>query len=122
MKTNNKFIIIIISIIIILVVGGLILANSKNDAKEDNSKFKIVTSFYPIYIMTANITEGANNIELINMTDTNTGCIHNYTLVAEDMKKLEKADVFIQNGLELENFIDNITNANKDIKVINSSV
>jgi len=112
-------------IIILLIIIGLVISiwiGSTNKSKrQENGKFKIVTSFYPIYIMTTNITQGANNIEVINMADINAGCIHNYTLNTADMKKLEKADVLIQNGLGLENFIDNILSTNKDLQIIDSS-
>lgn len=120
MKRYIKYIAIALVIIVIAVIA-LIGNNKKNKNQENDNRFKIVTSFYPIYVMTANITEGAQNIELVNMTDTNVGCIHNYTLTTTDMKKIENADVFIQNGLGLENFIDKITNTNKKIEIIDSS-
>lgn len=120
MKKCIKYIIIIL--VIILIIGIAIIAKSQNEKTLNNDgKFKIVTSFYPIYIMTANITEGAQNIELVNMTETNVGCIHNYTLTTADMRKIENANVFIENGLGLENFIDKITETNKKLEVINSS-
>lgn len=49
------------------------------------------------------------------------GCIHNYTLKTEDIKKVEKADMFIQNGLEIENFMDKIVGSFSKLNVINSS-
>lgn len=120
MKRYIKYIIAIV--IIAIIIGGIIMAYHQKNSKEiSDDKFKIVTSFYPIYVMVANITEGAQNIELMNMTDANTGCIHNYTLTTADMKKLENADVFIENGIGLENFTDKITKANKDLEVIDSS-
>lgn len=118
MKRYIKYIAMILAIVALAVI--LIVINNKRD-KEDNGKFKIVTSFYPIYVMTANITEGAENIELVNMTEINAGCVHNYTLTTMDMKKIEHADVFIENGLGLENFIDKIVNSNKDLKIIDTS-
>lgn len=121
MKKYIKF--IIIAITVIFVFSFLVIANINRNKieKNDGGKFKIVTSFYPTYIMTLNITQGADNIELINMADTNVGCIHDYTLNTEDMKKIENADVFVQNGLGLESFIDKITNSNNDLLIINSS-
>lgn len=120
MGKNIKYIIICILILIVTIIVAVINKNS-NKEQSDDGKFKIVTSFYPIYVMTLNITDGANNIELVNMADINTGCIHDYTLVAADMKKVENADVFIENGLGLESFIEKITNSNKKLQVINSS-
>lgn len=120
MRRYIKYIVAIV--IIIIIIASIVIANNQKNNKETaDEKFKIVTSFYPIYIMTVNITEGAQNIDLVNMTDTNVGCIHNYTLTTADMKKVENADVFIENGLGLENFIDKITKANKNLEIVDSS-
>ena len=55
------------------------------------------------------------------MADRNVGCLHDYTLSTTDMKKLEKADVVVQNGLGIENFMDKILNTYSEIKIIDSS-
>lgn len=108
---------IIAVITIILVASFIITANiiKKKAKKEEEYNFKILTSFYPIYIMTINITDGAQNVETENMTEKQAGCIHDYTLTTADLKKFEKADLFIQNGLELESFMDKIINSYPDI-------
>lgn len=49
------------------------------------------------------------------------GCLHDYNLATTDMKKIESANVVIQNGLGLENFMDKILNTYSNIKVIDSS-
>lgn len=120
-KKYIKYIAIILLIIVCVVVFTIIVNTKTKKENVDDEKFKIVTSFYPIYIMTANIVEDVNDIELINMTDVNTGCIHNYTLTTADMKKIEDANVFIENGLGLESFIDKVTTSNKKIQIIDSS-
>lgn len=119
MRRNIKYIVFVI--IAVLILGTIIMMNQNKTEKQDDGKFKIVTSFYPIYIMTANITQGAENINLVNMTELNTGCVHDYTLNTEDMKEIENANVFIQNGLGLESFMEKITNNNQNLKVINAS-
>ena len=116
---KKKYIIGIVVIICIII--AIIILNLNKNTDQDDGKYKIVTTFYPIYIMTANITQGAENIELVNMADINTGCIHDYTLNTEDIKKIEKADMIIQNGLGLESFLDEITTNNSKIKIVNTS-
>lgn len=118
MKKYIKYMTMILIVVVIVTI--LAIANNTH-AKKDDGKFKIVTSFYPIYVMTANITEGAQNIELLNMAEVNGGCVHDYTLTTADMKKIETAEVFIQNGLELEGFITKVTESNKEMKLIDSS-
>lgn len=112
----------LIGIVIIAVIVLLVILNiNRNNKEVDDGKIKIVTSFYPMYIIAENITEGAENIELVNMADINVGCLHDYTLTTEDMKKVENADAFISNGLGMENFIDKILESNSDMRVIASS-
>ena len=81
---------LVIAVILILLISIILYRNITKEEKNENENFKIVTTFYPIYIMAANITQGAENVELTNMTDTNIGCLHDYTLTTSDMKKLEK--------------------------------
>ena len=54
---------ILIIFLILICLNGCKYKNEKKDDIVD-----IVTSFYPIYVMTANISEGAQNIELLNIS------------------------------------------------------
>ena len=121
MKKHIKYIIAVI--IVILIIALLIILNIKrNTQKEQESNItKIVTSFYPMYIIAENLTDGASNVELENMADVNVGCLHDYTLMTEDIKKVENADIFISNGLGMESFINKLIEANSNMKIIDSS-
>lgn len=110
-----------ITAIISIIIITLITLTGCETKKNKNENYKIVTSFYPIYIMALNITDGAENVELTNMADVNTGCVHNYTLQTTDLKKLSDADVLIQNGLGIESFMDKIINSYKNLQIINTS-
>ena len=62
MKKSIKY--IIIAIIVIAIIVALVILNinrDKQESKEDGT-LKMVTSFYPMYIIAENITEGAENI------------------------------------------------------------
>lgn len=120
----NKYIkYTMIAAIILVIILALVILNINKRTRDNvnNGKTKIVTSFYPIYIIAQNLTQGADNIELVNMADVNVGCLHDYTLKAEDMKKIENADIFISNGLGMEKFLDKIISANTDMYIIDSS-
>lgn len=123
MKNKIAVIGILIFCIIALIVFLCIKNINKNSENNgENNKFKIVTSFYPIYIIAENVTKGANNIELSNMAELNGGCIHDYTLSTSDVKKLENADVFIENGVGIENFTDKLLQIYSELKIIDSSL
>ncbi len=99
----------------------LMLIISGCGANSDSGKLKIVTSFYPMYIDALNIAGGIDGVEVINLTKPQTGCLHDYQLTTEDMKILETADIFIVNGLGMENFLDKVTSARKDLKIVDAS-
>ena len=121
MKNKKTIGIVVLVIFIIAILSFWVWKNLNKTNNEDSETTKIVTSFYPMYIIVENLTSGANNVELLNMADTNVGCLHDYTLNTEDMKKVENADIFISNGLGMEKFIDKIIDSNKTMDIIDSS-
>lgn len=105
---------------IALVMLTFALTGCGSDKKSDGM-LKIVTSFYPMYLDVMNITRGVEGVEVVNMTPPQTGCLHDYQLTPEDMKTLETADIFVVNGLGMESFLDKVTEARPDLKIINAS-
>jgi zinc transport system substrate-binding protein len=81
----------------------------------------VVTSFYPVYIATINVTRGIPGVEVTNMTKPGTGCLHDYVLKPEDLKIVGEADVFIINGAGMETFLDDVIKQQKNIKIIEAS-
>ena len=99
--------------------------NSKTTNTDEGSKISekninIVTSSYPIYVMTINVTNGVNGVNVSNMSENLKGCIHDYTLSTDDLKKVEKADVFIETGENLEPFSNKIKSLYPNVKIIDS--
>lgn len=108
---------ILITIIALMIVG-LFLLGLTGKKSEENNKKRILTSFYPIYVMTLNITDGVENVETSNMAENFFGCIHDYTLTTDDLKKVENANIFIQSGKGLEPFTEKVIQGNKNIQII----
>ena len=107
-----------------LLLATSLLAGCGNNTQESakkNGQLHIVTSFYPMYIATANITKGVEGVQLTNMTKPQTGCLHDYQLTTDDMKTLEKADVFVANGAGMESFLDKVIKEHKNLTVIDAS-
>lgn len=107
-----------LSYILILIFALALTGCGEN---KESDKLKIVTSFYPMYLDAINIAGGIDGVEVINLTKPQTGCLHDYQLTTEDMKTLETADIFIVNGLGMENFLDKVTSARKNLKIIDAS-
>lgn len=56
------------------------------------------------------------------MAQQNTGCLHDYTLTAGDVKLLNDADILVINGAEMESFIEDVYRLAENLYVIDSSV
>lgn len=87
----------------------------------DAPRFRIVTSFYPMYIMALNIANGIDGVQIDNMAGQQAGCLHDYQLQSKDMKNLESADVFVINGAGMESFLEEVTAQLPDLEVLDSS-
>ena len=105
---------------LIIVMLMCLLISGCNDGKGTDGKFRIVTSFYPMYLHTINLTKGINDVEVVNLTKPQTGCLHDYQLTTEDMKTLSTANVFVANGFGMESFLDKAAEVS-DLKVIDLS-
>lgn len=81
----------------------------------------VVTSFFPVWLMALNLTEGIDGIDVVNLAEPATGCLHDYTLQNSDMVALSKADVLLINGAGMESFLPVITGAYPDLPVVDAS-
>ncbi|MCR5297154.1 MAG: metal ABC transporter substrate-binding protein [Clostridiales bacterium] len=82
----------------------------------------IVTSFYPVWVFTLNLTQGLEDITVRNLAAPETGCLHDYTLQPSDMKALAQADALLINGGGMESFLPLVTAAYPELPVIDASV
>lgn len=91
-------------------------------SRKEEPAFRVVTSFYPMYIMALNVTDGVPGVQVDNMAGQQTGCLHDYQLQTKDMKNLETADVFIVNGAGMESFLDKVVEQLPALTVVDTSV
>ena len=89
--------------------------------RREEAGYRVVTSFYPVYIMTLNITEGIDGVSVDNMAGQQTGCLHDYQLQNRDMQNLETADAFVINGAGMESFLDKVLEQLPELPVVDSS-
>lgn len=120
MKTKLTKILTIVFATSMLLTGCNNSAES-NKSIESNNKLTIVTSFYPMYISTLNIVKDIPDVEVINMTAPQTGCLHDYSLSTKDLKTLSSADIFVINGAGMESFLDDVIDEYSDLKIIEAS-
>ena len=102
--------------VVLLVSSGCALRD-----REEEEDFSIVASFYPLYIMLLNITDGIDDVQVHVMAQQHTGCLHDYQLQSSDMQELTKADVFVVNGAGMESFLNRVTEQLPDLPVITAT-
>lgn len=101
------------------VVGGVSGASdSTKNTDEADDMLTVVTSFYPMYIATLNIVDGVDGVRLENLSEPQTGCLHDFQLTPEDMKLLSTADVFVINGGGIEAFMSDVAKAYPKLDVV----
>lgn len=105
-------------IIIVCTVLVMIYERATNNNTKENENFTVVTSFYPMYIAALNIVDGADGVTLENLSEPQTGCLHDFQLTPEDMKLLSTADMFVINGGGIESFMSDVAKAYPDLTVV----
>lgn len=109
-------------LLIIFLLAGLLTSSTRCSPKEEKeSAFHIVTSFYPMYIIALNVTQGMEDVSVSNMAGQQAGCLHDYQLQNKDMKNLETADAFIINGAGMESFLDKALEQLPNLPIIDAS-
>lgn len=106
-----------LGVMITLGVGRL----DRRQVQTEENGFRVVTSFYPMYIAALNLVDGVDGVELVGLTENQGGCLHDYQLTSADMKKLETADVLIINGGGMEVFLDRIKADYPKLPIIDTS-
>lgn len=117
---KNKYIFVFTMLVVIFVVSMVMTACYVSFSKEKINKDKktIVTSFYPMYIATINIVGETDSVTVENLSEPQTGCLHDFQLTPADMKLLSSADAFIVNGGGIESFMKDVAKSYPKLSVI----
>jgi zinc transport system substrate-binding protein len=117
---KNKYVFVAVMLLGILFIGmGLtsLYVGKSAQQEEGEGEFTVVTSFYPMYIAASNVV-GTVDVQLCNLSEPQTGCLHDFQLTPEDMKLLSRADVFIINGGGIESFIEEVAAAYPELTIL----
>lgn len=122
MKRKNKYLFMVILLITMTLLSyGMITADSYMYKEKKEGQFKIVTSFYPMYVAVLNLTDGASQVVVKNLTENQTGCLHDYQLSPQDMAHLSDADAFVINGGGMESFMEEVAQDYEELPVITAA-
>lgn len=108
-------------ILALLLAAALFLTGCAGAPKTEGEKLTVVASFYPVWVMTANVVQGVEGVELSLLAPPDTGCLHHYQLLPQDMKTLEGADVLVMNGAGMEHFLEGVLSSFPELKAVDTS-
>ena len=118
---KNKYVFVTVLLLVLLFAGaGLTQLYVKEETKQQDSELTVVTSFYPMYIATMNVIGDTPGVDLQNLSEPQTGCLHDYQLTPADMKLLSGADLFIVNGGGIESFLSDVAADYKNLSIVNA--
>lgn len=121
-KIRNKYVFTMIMLICLLFLGiGLTNIYVNYEQKNEEKEYVVVTSFYPMYVAAMNVIGDCKDVTLKNLSEPQTGCLHDYQLTPQDMQLLSDADVFIVNGGGIESFLDDVVKQYDTLAIINTS-
>lgn len=116
---KNKYVFVALMLVVILAVSfGFTNIYVSHTQAEADEEFVVVTSFYPMYIAAMNVIGETEGVTLKNLSEPQTGCLHDFQLTPADMKLLSTADVFIINGGGIESFMEEIAAQYPDLVII----
>jgi len=122
MKNKYRFVVLLlVAIAIVSYAFTAIYLKTNDDETAGDGTLTVVTSFYPVYTAALNVFDGVDGVTLSNLSEPQTGCLHDYQLTPGDLKLLETADVFIVNGGGIESFLQDVAESNPKLTIVNIS-
>ena len=114
-----KKIILSIILVLIIIVAGFAMIKSGKKGEVDNGKIQIVVSNFASYDFVRAILGENDNVELNFILGPGKDT-HSYEPTAQDLIKIQKADLFVYIGGEAEKWADKVLSAdtNKPKKII----
>lgn len=120
MKNKYVFVTVMLAVLLFLSIG-LTEIYVNHEKQNESQEYTVVTSFYPMYIAALNIVGDCENIRLENLSEPQTGCLHDYQLTPADMQLLSTADAFVINGGGIESFLGEVAGQYPELQIINAS-
>lgn len=122
---KRKLLFIILLMVLITAVAAVFIAITKDSASDkegaEEAKLKLVSTFYPVYLIGLNLFDNIDEVEVKSLTDLDTGCLHDYQLTSQDMKNISEADILVINGGGMEAFLQDIKANYPDLTIIDAS-
>ncbi|HGA1369589.1 TPA: ZinT/AdcA family metal-binding protein [Streptococcus suis] len=101
--------------LLFLSVSALLLGACGNStASTEDGKLDIVTTFYPVYEFTKQVTGDEANVELLVKAGTE---VHGYEPSAKDIARIQEADAFVYENENMETWVHDVEKSLDTTKV-----
>jgi zinc transport system substrate-binding protein len=89
-------------------------------AEASDEKLQVLATFLPMYLFTKAVAGDAADVEVLIQPGTE---VHEYQSTPDDVRAIAEADVLVQNGLNMEEFLEGTIDSaqNSNLVVINAS-
>ena len=109
---RNKYVFVTVLLVVLALLGfGFTRGYVQMEGKASEEELLVVTSFYPMYVAALNVVGDCEGVRVENLSEPQTGCLHDYQLTPQDMILLSEADVFVVNGGGIEGFLADVAEA-----------
>ena len=98
----------------LLVIGAVLLCGCKNDV-ENSGKLKIVTTIFPAYDFARSVFGDTAEVTMLLKPGMES---HSYDPSAKDAVKIDECDLFIYNGGESDNWVENILKSTENVNAM----
>ena len=96
----NKRIFTLLAALLLLTVSGC----AKKQASSEQAKADILATTQPVYQLATALTDGTGLTSALLISEP-VSCLHDYTLTVSQMEKIEGAQLILESGLGLEDFM-----------------
>lgn len=79
---------------------------------------RVVTTFYPVYVAALNVVNEAPGVEVSLLAPPHVGCLHDYQITPDDLRRLADADILLANGAGMETFLDKLAAGRPDLRIV----
>ncbi|MBM3845937.1 MAG: zinc ABC transporter substrate-binding protein [Verrucomicrobia bacterium] len=105
MKHHSSSNRVVIPVWVLAAVGLFVVACGPAVLAQETGKIRVLTSFMPVYCFAANVAGDLVEVECLLPAGVGP---HDYHPVQSDYEKIRRADVFVSNGLGLEDWMEKL--------------
>ena len=114
---NKRIFALLLAALLILIASGC----SKKQALPEQTKSDILATTQPVYQLANALTDGTGLAVSLLISEP-VSCLHDYTLTVAQMEKIEGAQLVLESGLGLEDFMEDALSGKTRIDIFDEKL